>query len=76
MENLSDALLLMFLGIGVVFVFLTTLVFAISIMSKIIMKYFPEQEKPVATNLKQQEAMMAAAVAAVHAHRQKYQLER
>lgn len=75
MENLSEALLLMVMGVGVVFLFLTVLVFAVSIMSKIVTKYFPEQEKPKATSLKQQEAVIAAAVAAVHTHRQKYNLK-
>lgn len=75
MENLSEALLLMFMGVGVVFLFLTVLVIAVSAMSKIVTKYFPEQEKPKATSLTQQEVIVAAAVAAVHTHRQKYNLK-
>ncbi len=72
MENLPSALLLMVMGIGVVFIFLAILVFAVGVMSKIVSKYFPEVEKPKATSLQQSEVVVAAAVAAVHMHRQKY----
>jgi oxaloacetate decarboxylase (Na+ extruding) subunit gamma len=69
-ELMSDAVNLMVVGMGFVFVFLTVLVFATSLMSKIILKYAPAPEpkapaaSPVtqASNDAQLLAVLSAAV--------------
>ena len=47
-ELMSDAINLMFVGMGFVFVFLIILVFLTGIMSKLITKYLPAPEPVVA----------------------------
>lgn len=47
-ELMSDAIDLMVVGMGFVFVFLGILVFLTSLMSKLITKYLPEPEPVVA----------------------------
>ena len=47
-ELLAKALELMTAGIGFVFVFLMALIFAISIVSRLINRYFPEPAVPTA----------------------------
>jgi len=47
-ELLANALELMIAGVGFVFVFLMALIFAISVVSKIITKYFPDPVVPAA----------------------------
>ena len=47
LEQVNNGLILMVLGMGVVFVFLTLLVFSTKFLSFIIRKYFPESAKPV-----------------------------
>ncbi len=71
-ELMSDALSLMLVGMGFVFVFLTILVFLTGLMSKLVIKYAPAPE-PVApaatpapqdsTNDAQLLAVLSAAVA-------------
>lgn len=72
MENLPNALLLMFMGISVVFIFLTLLVIAVTALSKVVARYFPEPVQPAVALTNQENSAMVAAVAAVHAHRRKY----
>jgi len=57
---------------SVVFLFLTLLVFTTNIMSKLVLKFFPEQEKPAAPAVRKSSAdvEIAVAIAAVKAHTQ------
>ena len=55
---------LMFVGMGTVFVFLTLLVIATTLMSRIVLAWFPEGEDGEA-----EEELIAAATAAVQHHR-------
>ena len=43
----SEALKFMALGMGIVFIFLTIMIFALKIQAKLIAKYFPEKPKEV-----------------------------
>lgn len=71
---------LMLLGMGFVFVFLTVLVIATTLMSKIILRFSkpepvsaaPVQKKPVASGGQSQD-LIAAITAAIHLHRQRQQ---
>jgi len=47
LEQVNNGLILMVLGMGVVFVFLTLLVFSTKFLSFVLRKYFPESAKPV-----------------------------
>jgi oxaloacetate decarboxylase gamma subunit len=73
-ELMSDGLELMFAGMGIVFLFLTMLVYAINIMSGLVQRYFPEEPAtgmsiPVSTNTAIDKSHIAAITAAVHQHR-------
>ncbi|MBY4675677.1 OadG family protein [Marinobacterium arenosum] len=78
MDNLfSEGLNLMVFGMGFVFVFLTLLVFATGIMSKVVGKYAPEPQpkaaapkaaKPAAASSSNDE-LIAVMTAAVHKYR-------
>lgn len=77
-ELISQGINLMLLGMGVVFVFLTLLVFATSFMSALISRYFPEPhpELPVKVSsssaTRQPDARLLAVIkAAVDEHRSK-----
>lgn len=73
-DLLTQAIELMFLGMGIVFLFLTILVFATGYMSKLVLRFAPD-EKPVearrtqssgqtsASNDEQLLAVLSAAVA-------------
>ena len=43
----SEALKFMALGMGIVFLFLTVMIFALKLQAKLIAKYFPEKPKEV-----------------------------
>ena len=43
----SEALKFMVLGMGIVFLFLTVMIFALKLQAKLIAKYFPEKPKEV-----------------------------
>ncbi len=43
----SEALKFMALGMGIVFLFLTVMIFALKLQTKLIAKYFPEKPKEV-----------------------------
>ncbi len=73
-ELMSSGLELMFAGMGIVFLFLTMLVWAINFMSAFIQRYFPEAPAtsisiPVATNATMDKSHIAAITAAVHQYR-------
>jgi oxaloacetate decarboxylase (Na+ extruding) subunit gamma len=73
-ELMSSGIELMFAGMGIVFLFLTMLVGAITVMSRIIERYFPEEpvttiSVPVAQNNAVDKSYIAAITAAVHQYR-------
>lgn len=75
-ENLSNGLVLLGMGMGFVLCFLTILIFAMSIMSKIVgylNKIFPEAVEEVKTTAKKVSAnvdeAIAVAIAAIMAKR-------
>lgn len=69
----------MLVGMGIVFLFLVMLIFAVKAMASLVANYFPEDEvrpvnrtrKPVAQNTGAP-AVTAAITAAVHEHRAKH----
>lgn len=65
----------MFVGMGIVFLFLTMLVIAINIMSALVQRYFPEmpvtKSVPGITN-DVDRSVVAAITAAVHQYRKKH----
>ncbi|MDD5271231.1 MAG: OadG family transporter subunit [Methylovulum sp.] len=75
-ELMSSGIELMFAGMGIVFLFLTMLVFAINLMSSLVQRFFPEAPPTPATphsapsNIADK-ATVAAIIAAVHQYRQK-----
>ena len=72
---LTEAVKFMVLGMGIVFMFLVVMVYALKIQAKIINKYFPEKEKKipskVTTSKKTTEntTKIAAVMAAVQHHK-------
>lgn len=72
-EQISSGIELMFAGMGIVFLFLIMLVFAINLMSALVQRYFPEATakiKNVSTGV--DKATVAAITAAVHQYRNKH----
>jgi len=73
-ELMSSGVELMFAGMGIVFLFLTMLVFAINIMSSLVQRLFPEAP-PTATQIAPtvasgtDKSIVAAISAAVHHYR-------
>jgi len=77
-QLLAEAGSMLAVGMGVVFTFLTVLVFCIQGMSAIVNRYFPEPivdeprvAKPAAT-AQADNAVVAAVTAAVHAYRTRH----
>lgn len=73
-ELMSSGLELMFAGMGIVFLFLTMLVYAINMMSSLIQRYFPEEpvtsiSTPATHNVSVDKSHIAAITAAVHQYR-------
>jgi oxaloacetate decarboxylase gamma subunit len=72
---IAESIKFMFLGMGVVFAFLTIMIFVLKAQGAILTKYFPQENKVVNnlplnnTNIKTQAAKMAAIVAAVQHHK-------
>lgn len=64
---LEQGLILMVLGMGVVFAFLSLLVIIMNLSAKIILRFFPEKEEPVPQQA-DASAEIAAAIAAVTYH--------
>ncbi len=74
-ELMSSGIELMFLGMGIVFLFLTMLVFAINLMSALVQRFFPETpaaslSTPVGVS-SLDKSTVAAIMAAVHQYRNK-----
>lgn len=69
---LVESIKFMFLGMGVVFTFLTIMVYAIKIQAKLIAKFFPVLEKQpvvktnIATNKDEMAKKVAAMIAVIH----------
>ena len=66
MSNLNEGLVLLGMGMGFVLIFLTILIFAMSIMSKIVIylnKIFPEVVEEVKTTTKKVTANVDEAIA-------------
>lgn len=74
-ELMSSGIELMFLGMGIVFLFLTMLVFAINLMSALVQRFFPETPaaslSPPTGVSSLDKSTVAAIMAAVHQYRNK-----
>jgi len=71
-ELLTSGIELMMVGMGIVFVFLAMLVFAIKLMSSMILRYFPDapaQGRPRAGAAIPDTQLIAAISTAVHRYR-------
>jgi len=72
-QLLSDAMTLMVLGMGTVFVFLTILVYVTASMSALVKKYSPVQVTPQRipgpSAPPEDTTLLAVIAAAIHAHR-------
>lgn len=76
-ELMSSGVELMFVGMGIVFLFLTMLVVAINLMSSLVQRFFPEVSAttavaPAMTGTGVDKVMIAAITAAVHQYRSKH----
>lgn len=76
-ELMSSGVELMFVGMGIVFLFLTMLVFAINMMSSLVQRFFPEAPAatavaPAMTGSGVDKTTVAAISAAVHLYRSKH----
>ena len=74
-EMMSSGIELMFAGMGIVFLFLTMLVYAINIISFFVQRFFPDVpvssvSPSVVSGIDKN--IIAAISAAVHQHRRKY----
>ena len=63
----AQGLVLTVVGMAVVFSFLTLLVILMSILSAVVLRYFPEPEKEVVASTGSRDAETAAVIAAVKA---------
>ena len=72
-DQIRSGIELMFAGMGIVFVFLIMLVFAINLMSALVQRYFPEAS-PKFHNVPGglDKATVAAITAALHQYRNKH----
>lgn len=72
MGTIEQGLILMLIGVSVVFIFLILLVIITKLLSFIVLRYFPEKEKPAARppapQAGNQDAEIAAAIAAAAAY--------
>ena len=75
-EQMSSGIELMFVGMGIVFLFLIMLVVAINIMSALVQRYFPDGPAPVtAASVNSggiDKSVVAAITAAVHHYRARH----
>ena len=71
-ELMSSGVELMIVGMGIVFLFLVLLVFAINTMSSLIQRFFPDEPKAEkVVKIETDKATVAAITAAVHQYRSK-----
>ncbi|PKN14515.1 MAG: sodium pump decarboxylase subunit gamma [Deltaproteobacteria bacterium HGW-Deltaproteobacteria-24] len=75
---IAESIKFMFLGMGVVFAFLTIMIFVLKAQGKILTKFFPQEEKKVvnvnlvrnnSVKTNNESAKIAAIVAAVQHHK-------
>lgn len=74
-ELIKGGLELMLIGMGIVYVFLIMLVFAINLMSAFVQRYFPEAPAKMfnaSTTGTYDKATVAAITAAVHQYRNRH----
>ena len=74
-EQMSSGVELMFVGMGLVFLFLTMLVIAINMMSSLVQRFFPDAPTLVVAAKVSggtDKSIIAAITAAVHQHRSKH----
>ncbi|MEI6543358.1 MAG: OadG family transporter subunit [Methylococcales bacterium] len=74
-EMMSSGVELMFAGMGIVFLFLTMLVYAVNIMSVLVQRFFPDAPiSGISTSLSPgiDKSVIAAITAAVHQHRRQH----
>ena len=75
-EQMSSGIELMFVGMGIVFLFLIMLVVAINIMSALVLRYFPDGPAiPSAASMSSgglDKNLVAAITAAVHHYRARH----
>ena len=72
-EEIRSGIELMFAGMGIVFVFLAMLVFAINLMSALLQRYFPDRSpKSLSMSHGIDKSTVAAITAAIHQYRSKY----
>lgn len=69
-ELMSSGVELMIVGMGIVYLFLALLVIAISVMSRLVQRFFPEAPKSAkVVKIEADKATVAAITAAVHRYR-------
>ena len=72
-EMLSSGIELMLLGMGIVYGFLAMFVLAISAMSAVVQRYFPDlSAQQISARQIEDAGVLAAITAAVHQYRKKY----
>ncbi len=75
-EQLSAGIELMWIGMGIVFLFLVMLIVAVNLMSAIILRFFPEppalQNGSSGSPAVNEQRIIAAISAAIHQHRAKH----
>ncbi|GAB6139617.1 oxaloacetate decarboxylase subunit gamma [Methylosoma difficile] len=76
-ELISSGVELMFVGMGIVFLFLLMLVWTINVMSGLVQRYFPEASEPTLSiptlsGNTPDKTTIAAIAAAVHQYRSKH----
>ena len=73
-EQMGSGIELMFVGMGIVFLFLAMLVVAINLMSTLVQRYFPDAPTPVRTPVTAitDASTIAAITAAVHQYRSQH----
>ncbi len=76
-EQLNIGVELMFIGMGIVFIFLVLLIVVVNFMSAMVLRYFPETPEtqtvvPVNPTDANEKSKIAAIGAAIHQHRAKH----
>ncbi|MCK9397243.1 MAG: OadG family protein [Methylobacter sp.] len=74
-EQMTSGIELMFVGMGIVFLFLAMLVVSINTMSALVQRYFPDMPVPKAVpgiTVDVDKNVVAAITAAVHQYRKKH----
>jgi oxaloacetate decarboxylase gamma subunit len=73
MLEITEGLVLMLIGMSTVFLFLSLLVILISLSSKVITRFWPEEVETPATKTAQEDDTLIAVIAtAIHQYRKKH----